>query len=376
MTSLHFKRSNRGALQALTRGAHRSALAVACAAVSTFAFAVPNTGPGTNPPPLDVKVSGTLTFHGCAPTPDEVTVHVTNPSKTGHPGPGLRLADGSIRMNYSVVVGKDNNPSLPAQFTVTPHVDSAACGSAGFAPTSRVAAQYATNANFDLQARSPVPHFIPVDTFLLFANGFLSQVRLHLNNDKVQSSFVTIGGVTSSFDIPVEKKDLPFPLPGSGLFYIRDMNLDSARMGRTGSALDVRLHFESNGIEVKGYHSALGDIAMPDFQMSNIDLGATASLGVRHGKLVLGFVGTHLDASVASTGACNVFSVDWCDFLFGASGSLRRSFELQAFSTLNGSTIQTALTQSLGDALTSQGIVGTIGSVALQGDLIVITTVQ
>ncbi len=61
-------------------------------------------------------------------------------------------------MKYSIVVGKDHNPKLPAQFTVTPRMDSTDCGSAVFAPPSRVAAQYDANANFDMQARSPVAH--------------------------------------------------------------------------------------------------------------------------------------------------------------------------------------------------------------------------
>lgn len=369
-----FERCTRGALQAFAR-ARRSALAVTVAAVATGAFALPHTNPGDDPP-LDVTVSGALVFRGCAPTADEVTVRVTNPPKTGHPASGTRLPDGSIRMSYRIVVGKDNDSKLPAQFTVVPRVDATACGSAGFSPPSRIAAQYATDASFDLQVRNPVAHFVAADTFVLFANGFLSQVRLHLNNDKDQSSFVTIGGVTSSFDIPAEEKDLPFPLPGSGLFFIRDMNLDGARMARAANAFDVQLRFESNGIEVKGYHSTLGDIAMPDFQMSNITLGATASLGVRHGKLVVGFSHPHLDAGIASTGACNVFGVDWCNALFGASGCLRQSFEREAITQLNGSTIQSALTTSLADALASQGISGTIGSVTVQGDLIVITTIQ
>jgi hypothetical protein len=361
----------------IARAAGRAAIAAVAVAFAGGAFALANnTDPGGNPPPLDVTVSGTLTFRGCVPTPNEVTVRVSNPARTGHPSAAIRLADGSIRMKYSIVVGRDGDPRLPAQFTVTPRVDPAACGSAGFAPSSRVAAQYATTANFDFQASAPQVHFIQSDLFVLFANSFLSQVRLHLNNDGTQSSFVTIGDATSSFDIPPEEKDLPFPLPGSGRFFIRNMNLDLARMSRTDSAFDVKLRFEGNGVEVKGYHSTLGDLAMPDFQMNNTQLDATPTLGVRHGKLVMGFTNLRLQSDIVSTGACNVFHTDWCNHLFGASGSLRKAFELHAFTQLNGSLVQAALTQSLSSALNSQGIVGTIGSVAVQGDLIVVTTIQ
>ena len=52
-------------------------------------------------------------------------------------------------------------------------------------------------------------------------------------------------------------------------------------MSRTGNAFNAHLDFETQGIEIKGYHSLLGDPAMPDFQMSPIDLTATASLAVR-----------------------------------------------------------------------------------------------
>jgi hypothetical protein len=292
----------------------------------------------------------------------------------------VRLADGSIRMNYRIVVGREDTPGLPEQFTVRPQVDPAVCGSAAFQPSSRTATRFAQNVNFELQARNPVQHFIPVDGFLLVANAFLTQVRLHLNNDQEQSSSVTIGDETSAFDIPAEVRDLPFPLPGSGLFTIRNMDLQRATIARSAptsaNPFDVSLRFESDGVEVKGYHSTLGDLAMPDFQMSDIVLGAAARLGVRNGQLVLGFTDTRLQAGIASTGACNVFGLDWCNHLFGASGKLRSSFELQGFRQLNGSLLQGALTREIGDALTAQGIVGPIGSVAVQGDLIVVTTIQ
>jgi hypothetical protein len=353
----------------------RAALALAAAAAAGPAAALLPGDPGTEQP-LDVTVAGSLVFRGCQPTPSNVTVRIGKPARTGRPGSAVRQADGSIRMNYRIVVGKDNDATLPEQFTVTPHVDPAVCGSAAFTPTSRVAAQYAQNVNFELRALNPTPHYLPVDGFLLLANAFLSQVGLHLNNDGEQTSSVTIGGTTASFEIPVEQRDLPFPLPGSGLFTIRNLDLQKATMSRAASGFDTRLQFETNGVEVKGYHSTLGDLAMPDFQMSPIVLGATAHLAVRNGRLAVGFTGARLDAGIAATGACNVFSIDWCNVLFGTSGSLRRSFELQAFQTLNGSLIQGALATRLSEALTAQGILGTVGNVEVQGDFIVVPTIQ
>jgi hypothetical protein len=359
----------------LARRARRTALALAAAALAGPAAALLPVDPDQELP-LDVTVSGSLIFRGCTPSPANVTVRTSKPARTATPGSAVRLADGSIRMNYRIVVGKDNDPTLPQQFTVTPRVDPAVCGSAGFTPSSRVAGQYAQAVNFELQAINPTPHYLPVDGFLLLANVFLSQVGLHLNNDGEQTSSVTIGGTTASFEIPVEKRDLPFPLPGSGLFTIRNMDLQSATMSRAGTAFETRLQFETNGVEVKGYHSTLGDLSMPDFQMSPIVLAATTGLGVRNGRLTMGFTNTRLEARIASTGACNVYTLDWCNYLFGTSGSLRRSFELQAFQQLNGSLIQGALGTHLANALAAQGILGPIGKVELQGDLIVVTTIQ
>lgn len=364
--------------QTVARRARRTALALAAAALAALAgpaAALQSTDP-QEPLPLAVTVSGSLVFRGCEPAPANVTVRISKPARTGRPGQAVRQADGSIRMSYRIVVGKDNDATLPEQFVVTPRVDPAACGSAAFMPTSRVASQYAQNVNFELKALNPIAHYLPVDGFVLLANTFLSQVGMHLNNDDGQTSSVTIGGTTASFDIPIERRDLPFPLPGAGLFAINSLDLQSATMSRAGNAFDTRLQFETNGVEVKGYHSTLGDLAMPDFQMSPIVLAATASLGVRNGRMAIGFTQTRLEAGVVATGACTVFSLDWCNYLFGTSGTLRKSFELQAFQQLNGSLIQSALSTHLTNALTAQGIIGPIGRVEVQGDLIVVTTIQ
>lgn len=375
MTSSKPDPARAAAPRTLARCARRMALALTAAALAGPAAALLPTDP-QQPLPLDVTVSGSLVFRGCAPAPANVTVHITKPARTARPGQAMRLADGSIRMNYRIVVGKDNDATLPAQFTVIPRVDPAVCGSASFTPTSRVAGQYATGVNFELLALGSTPHYLPADGFVLLANAFLSQVSLHLNNDGGQTSSVTIGGTTASFDIPVERRDLPFPLPGAGLFTINNINLQRATLSLAGTAFDMRLQFETSGVEVKGYHSTLGDLSMPDFQMSPIVLAATAGLGVRNGRLAIGFTQTRLEAGIASTGLCTAFKLDWCNYLFGTSGTLRKSFELQAFQQLNGSLIQGALSAHLTDALADKGIVGPIGSVEVQGDLIVVTTIQ
>jgi hypothetical protein len=232
----------------------------------------------------------------------------------------------------------------------------------------------ASGVNFEYQAPTAESHSIPVDTFLLFANGFLSHVGLHLHNDGHQDSFITIDGVTSSFDVSVTRKDLPGWGTGSGIFNVRNMNLDDTEMSFNGNSFNVRLGFEEAGIEIKGRHSYLGDLAMPDFQMSNIDLNVSAALAVRNGQLTIGFSNARLDAGVASTGACNVFGLDWCNFLFGTSGDIRKKFQETALAQLQGSTIQNALRASLAEALADFGVTGTIGTVTIQGDQIVITT--
>jgi hypothetical protein len=320
-------------------------------------------------------VSGALTFRGCQPTANDVTVRIGNPARSGHPSTPVRQTDGSIRMNYSIAIGNDADPNLPDQVVVTPQVSTSVCGAGSFTPGSRTVEAGATGVNFDYQVTATGTFTIPIDTFVLFANSFLSGVRLHLNNDHGQSSFVTLGSLTTAFDIAPEKKDLPFPLPGSASFFVRDMNLTSANLSRSSTGLNLKLRFEENGIEVKGYHSTLGDIGMTDFQMRNIVLNLTAGLRVRNAKLTMGFTSPHLDAITTSTGGCNILGLDWCNLLFGTSGSIKKSFERTAFTQLNSATIQTTLTDKLMEGLAQLGITGRIGTVTVQGDFIVITTI-
>lgn len=360
----------------LARTARAAGGSLIALTASTLSFAAPNTsgGPG-DPPTIEpkyVKVEGTLSFNGCSPAPGDVVVKVDNPPRSGQPSAGMR---------YSIVIGKEND-NLPAQITVAPKVNSNVCGSGSFTPASRTVAPGATGVNFTYQAQVAKRFQIPVDTFLLFARGFMSNIGLHLNNDSGQggtanqTSDITINGVTSSFDIPVAKKDLPFPLPGSGLFYIRNMDKDGADIEQVGSgnSFKVTLSFEEQGTEIKGYHSSLGDSGMPDFQLSNIDVTAGAALRVRSAKLGVAFLNSHLEAGIASTGGCNVLGLDWCNVLFGTSGEIQQKFEQVTLAQLQGTTIQSALEKSLAAALASFGITGPIGTVAVQGGQIVITT--
>ena len=175
---------------------------------------------------------------------------------------------------------------MPATVSVTPEVRASACGSAAFAPVSRtvdVVVPGANAVNFDYQATVTGQYTIGVNE--LFATGFLSQLALRLNNDRGQSSYMSVGAATLAFDTPVVTIGLPWPL-GSGQYFVRDMNLDGAAMSHTGSAFNLALHFEEAGIELKGIHKTLGDVGLPDFQMSNTTLNAAAMLQVRNGRLL------------------------------------------------------------------------------------------
>jgi hypothetical protein len=347
-------------------------------AISTSALAIPPTDPD-DPPPLPpgsqlLRVEGALTFRGCSPAPSNVSVQIAHPPKSGHPTTSSKLPDGSIRMSYRIVVGSIDDEDLPEQVTVIPHVSASVCGSSNFSPASRTVRPNTKGVNFDYQARTTGTHIIPVDSFLFFANGFLSRIGLHLNNDGHQDSFITIDGVTSTFNIPVTKKDLPGWGTGSGIFKVRDMNLDDTEMTLDGNAFNVRLGFEEVGREIKGYHSLLGDGGMPDFQMSNINLNVSASLFVGNAQLRIGFSNARLDAGITSTSGCHP-GFDLCNFLFGTNGDIKKNFQKAALAQLQGSTIQEALRASLADALAGFGITQPIGTVTLQGNQIVITTI-
>jgi hypothetical protein len=352
-------------------------IAAMALSLSSAGFALPKTNPGDpdmpNGGPGQITVEGTLTFQGCTPAPSDVTVRTTQPYKVSYP---------SASMHYSIVIGTTNS-QLPGQVTVTPQVKSSVCGVGTFTPASLTVAPGAKGVNFSYQAPVASSFSIPVDSFILFANGFLANVGLHLNNDaghagqENQNSHITINGVTTAFDIPPAKVDLPFPLPGSALFYIRDMNKDGAQISQvgTGNSFNLGLHFESNGIELKGYHSDLGDSGIPDFQMSNISFNTAAALRVSNAKLGVAFLSTKLTAGISSTGGCNIFGIDWCNALFGTSGTVRQQFEQAIGVQLQGSTIQAALQSSLASALAGFGINGPIGTVAVQNGQIVITTI-
>jgi hypothetical protein len=350
-----------------------STLGIAAMALvlSSPSFALRNSDPD-GPGGLDdpgggfafVTIEGSLTFQGCTPSSDDVTIRTSQPARISHPSAG---------MHYSIVIGTTDD-DLPTEVTVTPQVSSSVCGSGSFAPGSLTVAPGARNVNFAYQAPLGKRFTIPVDSFVLFANGFLSNVGLHLNNDagragrQNQNSHITINGTTSGFEIPVAKKGLPFPLPGSGLFYVRNMNKDDAHLSQNGSGnlFKLNLHFEQSGVEVKGYHTSLGDLAMPD---------SDAVLRVRNGKLGVAFLSSKLNAGIGSTGGCSVFGIDWCNFIFGTSGIIRRQFERSTLAQLQGATIQTALETSLAEALGGFGITDPIGTVAVENGQIVITTV-
>ena len=353
-------------------------IAAMALALSSPSFALRNIDPGDPDEPGGVlgfvTIEGSLTFQGCTPAPDDVTIRTTQPARISHPSSG---------MHYSIVVGRIND-ELPPQVTVTPQVDSSVCGSGAFSPASLTVTPGAKSVNFAYQAPLGKRFTIPVDSFILFANGFLSNVGLHLNNDagragrQNQNSHITINGVTSAFDIPVAKKGLPFPLPGSGLFYVRNMDKDDAQISQvgTGNLFNLNLHFEDRGVELKGYHSSLGDIAMPDFQMSGINFDSAAALRVRDGKLGVAFSSTKLNASISSTGGCHAFGIDWCNLILGTSGTVRQQFERTTLAQLQGATIQTALEKSLAEALVGFGVTDPIGTVAVENGQIVITTIS
>lgn len=156
----------------------------------------------------------------------------------------------------------------------------------------------------------------------------LKGTQLHLHNlgsksgssyHKSNSSYIqfgkSLGGNKQIFTIPETKVDAGSY--GWLRYYVNDVNLSSFDIKQDGNRFKVTLLFESNGTELKGYHTAklvdLGDKGAPDVEMDNMRLDVYLTPGNdAQGRLTYNQVEVNFDANIQAGGICKFKTINFC----------------------------------------------------------------
>ncbi|AFY52925.1 CARDB domain-containing protein [Rivularia sp. PCC 7116] len=226
---------------------------------------------------------------------------------------------------------------------------------------------------------------INADLIARLIKGAVNGTELHLHNrgkksgdsyHKKNASYIKLsnllGGTKQAFNIPETKIDAG--AYGWLRYYVNDINLSSFDIKRDGNRFKLSLFFESNGTELKGYHTArfvdFGDKGAPDIQMNNmrLDVYLTPTKDSR-GRLTYGQVGVKFDAKIQAGGVCNFKTVNFC----GSSYKRRiaKGIEDGVRAQLNNSTTRNKLAAAFAPQLNRFGI-GKIVRVRIQGSYLVI----
>jgi len=219
---------------------------------------------------------------------------------------------------------------------------------------------------------------VRINQFVSGMDQSLATTKMKLNNHKVQSSFIEVGGRRLGFQIPRTVIDIDCgllcPDLGDAYFYLNDINLKRADLRYDGGGnFALVLEFDDVGREIKGYHSKLGDNGVPDFNMRSIRLDVFGKLIANGGRLTMQFSRAHLNADIQSTGGCNIVGIDICNKLFGSSRKIQKATEAAAVSAMNNGLVRLGIGLATQSYLRSVGIEGTIQSVQIQGNDLILT---
>jgi len=234
---------------------------------------------------------------------------------------------------------------------------------------------------------------IPLFLIASQLNTFMNSVKLVVNNwdaaqapsgRVVQGSYLQIG-TDPKISLPAIPKvvvDIDpcgvCPDLGDGWFYIRDFQKNGNAVTATSTGLSVKVTFESNAVEIVGYHNSLGDSLMPDFNVDNAAITVDAAPVFTNGGLTLSFSGVKLSASITSTGGCNPFGVfDICAAVLGTDNKIKKAVEGAISSALQAPGTAAAIQKAVGDLVATQlrnfGINGTVkGAAVFNGNLVLL----
>lgn len=233
---------------------------------------------------------------------------------------------------------------------------------------------------------------VPTSLIVAVINNVLPGTQLHLNNfgpkhgkswHKPNDSFVklptALGGMQFGFNVPEGVKDLDCgllcPDAGDAKFYVQDWNLSSAQVGWQSPTFKLSLSMESNGREIKGFHTgsltSLGDNGVPDVEINNARMDVFLRPIASQGRLTYTVTKVDFNASVQATGACNIFGIDICNPLFGYKNTIVSLVEAQVRTRLNDSTLRDRVANAVQPVLNQFGI-RQITKVSVSGDNLVI----
>ena len=345
--------------------------------IPAFSKSIKQTGPGTlsgsKVPRL--YVSGSILVKGGMPGKLDIKVRM-NQGPPVYPHQRTVLSNGDVRFLYNIRVARAERGDF---FVSASIVNNLYKGGTWQPPLQRISQIPARSVNLRYQV--PAGKVYRISTALLAAgiDRFTSGLKMRLHNNKGGSSYIQSGNQKYTFSFPRTTIDLdcgrPCPDLGDGHFYVNDVNLTDAHFDWTGSKFKFSASFEDKNREIKGYHNKLGDNGMPDFQLNNINMEASAGLKLTSdGKLTFPIYGLRLDMDTHSTGGCHLFGIDVCNALFGTNGKIKRGIVNAARNALNNRKINNVMSDLIMGYLRLQGIDGKIISVRIVGNQVELTT--
>jgi hypothetical protein len=231
---------------------------------------------------------------------------------------------------------------------------------------------------------------VPATLIATIVNNATQGSQLHLNNlgpkhgsswHKPNDSYIrlsqTLGGAEYRFNLPEKTIDLDCgilcPDLGTGHLYVQDWNLSRTEVAWQSPQFKLSLFFESNGREIKGFHTgavSLGDNGLPDAQIDNARLDVYVKPVVSNGRLTYLVTSTNFSADIQATGVCNV-GVDVCDRIFKYKNELVTQVESQVRTRLNDPALRDRVAAAIQPTLNQFGI-GSVTKVSVNGDNLII----
>ena len=217
--------------------------------------------------------------------------------------------------------------------------------------------------------------------------GIFKGTKVHLHNrgskrgeswHQKNASYIqlsrTLGSIKQNFDIPESK--INARAYGTLRYYVDNIKLSQIDAIKEDDAFKLSLFFESNGTELKGYHTGrfvdFGDSGAPDIQMDNmrLDVYLTPTQD-DHGRLSYSEIDVKFDADIQAGGVCNIRGTDICNRMFKYKRRIAEAIENNLRTQLNNQRTRERLAAALQSQLRKFGISKIVG-VDFQGNNLVI----
>ncbi|KST62434.1 hypothetical protein [Mastigocoleus testarum] len=196
----------------------------------------------------------------------------------------------------------------------------------------------------------------------------------HQKNSSYIQLSKTLGGRKQNFDIP--ESTVKARAYGTLRYYVDNIKLSRLNVKKENDAFKLSLFFESNGTELKGYHTArfvdFGDRGAPDIEMDNMRLDVYLKPAKDNfGRLSYDSIDVKFDANIQAGGVCNIRGTDICNRMFKYKKRIASAIESNLRAQLNNQRTRERLAASLYSQLKKFGI-GRITGVNFQRNNLVI----